>query len=70
MCQVSNNFQSNMSIFRINIITHNKQSGKESRIKVSKDEESRRGKAKNSPLAVIFFIVYAISTTFSVFSLE
>lgn len=38
--------------------------------KVSKDEESRRGKAKNSPLAVIFFIVYAISTTFSVFSLE
>lgn len=43
-------YKSNMSIFHINNITHNKQSGKESKIKVSKDEESRRGKAKKIAL--------------------
>lgn len=48
-------YKSNMSIFHINNITHNKQSGKESRIKVSKDEESRRGKAKKQPSRCKFF---------------
>lgn len=62
---MSNNFQSNMSIFHINDITPNKQSGKESRIKISKDEESRRGKAKNNPLAVTFF--YCLSDFYNLF---
>lgn len=54
-----------MSIFHINDITPNKQSGKESRIKISKDEESRRGKAKNNPLAVTFF--YCLSDFYNLF---